>query len=230
MHSKNVKAKPEELLVDVIPLSQKKCAYPIQGLLAYATEENFLGRIVKGYHPEAEHICLMARNAAQRLCRVQNLLNNDNLGLFIFDGYRPLRAVKDFSVWMHQPPVGPYELERKQIHYPHLEKAELSHLGYIAKGVSKHCFGSTVDLTLIDLKTNQFLEMGACFDYFDDIAHATAPASVIGQTAFTNRQKLSAAMQSVGFIPYSKEYWHFDHPDLETDTPIDIEITIGLGT
>lgn len=216
---------PEKILIDVIHLSKELCSIPIQGELAYATKENFLGRIVNGYHPMAKQRCLLAQNAARKLCGVQNLLSKKHLGLFIFDGYRPLRAVKDFAEWIQQPPASDYELLRKQIHYPHLEKSQLAKLGYLAEKVSKHCFGSTVDLSLIDLKTQNLLDMGASFDYFDEIAHSTATADVIGHTAHHNRQSLFHAMNEFGFIPHPKEYWHFDHPELETDIPIDIEIT-----
>ncbi|NGX60426.1 MAG: hypothetical protein KR126chlam3_01599 [Chlamydiae bacterium] len=36
----------KELLVDIAHLSRKRCSVPIPGLLAYATKENFLGRVV----------------------------------------------------------------------------------------------------------------------------------------------------------------------------------------
>lgn len=215
----------QNLLVDVIHLSKELCAIPIQGELAYATKENFLGRVVKGYHPNAKQRCLLAHNTARKLCGVQNLLLKKHLGLFIFDGYRPLRAVRDFSEWMQQPPVDDYELLRKQIHYPRLEKSQLSKLGYIAEKVSNHCYGTTIDLTLMDLKTQNFLDMGASFDYFDEIAHSTATVDLIGHTAYHNRQTLFHAMNEFGFIPHPKEYWHFDHPERETDVPMDIEIT-----
>lgn len=220
-------SKSEHLLVDVIRLSQKSCKYPIRGELAYATRENFLGRIVNGYHPDAIDVCLMSKNAAAMLCKAQHKLNEQNLGLFIFDSYRPLRAVKDFMHWFDQPPANAYELERKQIHYPHLEKNQLSAHGYVASDVSKHCFGATVDLTLINLTTGKELNMGACFDYFDEISHSTVTPDVIGSEAFNNRQILSQVMQEFGFKTYKEEFWHFDG-EREIHDPLDIEITAEL--
>jgi len=215
----------ENPLIDLIQLSQTLCQQPIQGKLAYATRENFLGRIVKGYHPEVTGTCLFTENAAQALCNAQTALTTQGLGLFVYDSYRPLRAVRDFLTWIKEPVSDAYELERKRIHYPHLEKGELANLGYLALEVSNHCFGDTVDLTLIDLSTGQLLDMGACFDYFDEISHTTATAKQIGETAYKNRQILSDAMQQAGFMTYEKEFWHFTFQQRDIQTPLDFEIT-----
>jgi D-alanyl-D-alanine dipeptidase len=216
----------KNILIDAARLSRTHCPQIIQCQLAYATKENFLGRIVDGYHHEALDLCLMTPKAAENLCKIQNELNKDGLGLFVFDAYRPLRAVRDFMNWFEQPPAGPYELARKAIHYPHLPKNELSKHGYVASDVSQHCFGATIDLSLIDLKIGQLLNMGTCFDYFDPISHATVTAEEIGIEAFNNRQLLAKVMQSYGFMPYEKEYWHFDG-EKEVHEPIDIEIVHG---
>ena len=223
-------AKPEEVLVDVIALSEKQCSSPIQGALAYATAENFLGRVVDGYSPHASHICLLSCKAAHQLCLVQNALNEQGLGLFIFDAFRPLRAVRDFAAWYHQPITSVSEAYRKQLHYPYLEKTDLPRLGYAPQEVSRHCFGHAVDLSLIDLSTNQLCNMGTVFDYFDNTSHhpATSP-DVIGTEAYHNRQLLAQVMEEYNFIPYPLEYWHFDYKEQELDVPADIAIAPHLA-
>src|SRR3989344_6642439 len=203
--------KIQDVLMDVIALSKKDCDFPIEGKLAYATEENFVGRLIDGYSPETDELCLMTPRSAAALCQVQNYLNKKQLGLYIFDAYRPLRAVKDFVKWFYEPICREIEIERKKLHYPHIEKVDLGRLGYIAAEVSKHNFGHTVDLTLIHLKTKQFLDMGTCFDYFDELSHITATPDELGEEAYNNRNKLSEAMQKFGFMPYEKEYWHFNY-------------------
>jgi D-alanyl-D-alanine dipeptidase len=215
---------PPHKLIDLLNKSTKHCTSPIQCKLAYATSENFLGRRVQGYHINAASLCLLAPKAAAALCQAQNQLNQQNLGLFVFDSYRPLSAVKDFGIWMQQPVKDDYELARKAIHYPHIEKNQLAELGYVCDKVSNHCFGDTIDLSLIDLNTQQLLDMGACFDYFDEISHTTAPPEIIGKAAFANRQILANAMQQAGFIPYEKEYWHFTFAERECAEPMDFEI------
>ncbi len=219
----------QKQLVDVIKLSTQRCRNPIECKLVYATKENFLGRPVHGYHPDAIDFCLLTRNAAEALCQVQNQLIQQGLGLFVFDSYRPLRAVADFKKWMHAAAHDEYEFERKKIHYPHLEKNQLAELGYVCDDVSNHCFGDTIDLSLIDLHNKQLLDMGACFDYFDEISHITATEKIIGSTALKNRQILSDMMQQAGFIPYEKEYWHFTFREREIETPLDFEITPDLA-
>ena len=219
-------------LIDVIKLSQQDCQHPIQCQLAYATKDNFLGRIVNGYHPDAPHICLMTRSAAEALCDVQNALNKKQLGLFVFDSYRPLRAVKDFKEWMSQPSNDEHELARKKIHYPNVEKTQLAALGYVCDDVSNHCFGDTIDLSLMDIRSGKLIDMGACFDYFDELSFPTTPVEKIGLEAHRNRLILTEAMQAAGYQPYDKEYWHFTYHKREVEMPLDIEITpelAGLG-
>lgn len=219
---------PKDALIDVTALSAKLCTFPIQCILVYATKENFLGKMVDGYHPEAKDIGLLSKQAANALCQVQNDLYKDNLGLLIFDAYRPHRAVKDFCHWFQQPPAGEYELQRKQIHYPHIEKSQLDALGYAAGDVSRHNFGHTVDLTLIHIDTLTELNMGACFDYFDELSHANVSSDRIGIDAFNNRALLSQAMQRHGYMPYEKEFWHFEYKICEVDGPMDIAIDKSL--
>lgn len=223
------KISPADVLVDVIALSKMSCSYPIQGKLAYSTQDNFVGRIVNGYSPNASNVCLLAKKAAKQLCLVQQTLNDQGLGLFIFDALRPLRAVRDFSVWYHQPAASAHEEQCKKLHFPHLEKTDLVRLGYAPEGVSRHCFGHAVDLSLMDLKTHQLLDMGTIFDYFDATSHHPETSSeIVGHEAFQNRQLLAKAMEKFGFIAYPKEYWHFDYEEKELDEPVDMEITAEL--
>jgi D-alanyl-D-alanine dipeptidase len=215
----------EKILVDVCELSKQLCSYPIQGKLLYATHENFLGRVVDGYSEEAQNICLLTKATAFALCQVQNELNISKLGLFIFDAYRPLKAVKDFAKWFDEPIVNENELQRKKIHFPKIKhKKDLVTLGYAPDVTSRHNFGHSVDLTLIDIVTGKELDMGACFDFFDDISHSTATVDDIGKTAFENRIILTKVMQKNKFIPYDKEFWHFDYYKQEVEIPMDISI------
>lgn len=230
LERKKETARPEDVLVDVIALSRTCCAYPIEGFLAYATNENFLGRVVDGYVPSAARVCLLTQKAAMQLCSVQNALNKQGLGLFIFDAFRPLRAVRDFSQWYRQPPVNAYEMERKELHFPHLEKTDLVRLGYAPETVSRHCYGHAVDVSLMDLASGKLLDMGTIFDYFGAASHhPETSAEVIGQEAYRNRELLSLAMQAFGFVPYPLEYWHFDYQEKELEEPADLEIAPSLA-
>lgn len=218
----------KKILVDVVSLSEQQCETPILGKLAYACEENFVGRVIDGYCPKAADVILLAKQAASALCQVQNALNQQGFGLYIFDAYRPLRAVKDFAVWFRAPVANDYEQERQKIHYPYLEKADLVTQGYIPDTVSRHNFGRAVDLTLIDLNDHAFLKMGACFDFFDELSHHTATAEQLGEETYQNRQLLLNVMQEHNYQPYPTEYWHFDYHLIETEEPMDLPIDASL--
>ncbi|RTK92875.1 MAG: peptidase M15 [Rickettsiales bacterium] len=219
----------KENFVDVIALSAKICSAPIKGNLSYAKSENFLGRVVKGYYEDASDVCLLTKAVAETLCLVQNhLVENYNLGLLIHDAYRPLKAVKDFGEWAKQPPINDYELERKKIHYPNIEKTDLDKLGYVLSTISRHCFGNAVDVTLISLENGKEIPMGCVFDFFDELSHPTANVSQIGEEALKNRNTLIETMKLFNFEVYDVEYWHFDFYIREIDEPADFDITKSL--
>jgi D-alanyl-D-alanine dipeptidase len=222
---------PLENLTDVVALSKKQCSRPILAHLAYATPDNFIGQIIDGYTPDVTDFAMMTKDAAVALCEVQNtLLKTHNLGLLIYDSYRPKRAVKHFVRWSTEPVLdnaqGRLELTRKKIHYPHIEKEKMFELGYVAED-SQHCYGHTVDLVLIDEQGCE-LDLGACFDYMDKLSHDTATENDIGIDALQNRNILSQAMQQHGFLPYRFEFWHFSFKNKMINEPIDIEITETL--
>ena len=74
--------------------------------IRYATANNFVGRPLPGYDaPE----CILRRDAAEALRRVQADLASVNLGLKVYDCYRPERAVRAMWDWAHgrQAPSAP---------------------------------------------------------------------------------------------------------------------------
>lgn len=218
-------------LIDVVALSKLNCIKPISANLKYATNKNFVGRIIQGYEKNANDFALLAPIAAQQLCKVQDhLCNLYNYGLLIYDAYRPQQAVLDFLDWSQTPSYSKYELERKEKHYPFIEKNQLFELGYLAED-SEHCYGNTVDLVLINLKTHLPLELGARFDFMDQKSHTIASKEQIGEEAYKNRQILLNAMQLFGFKNYIKEFWHYTYgekSDRITQVPLNFKITADL--
>jgi D-alanyl-D-alanine dipeptidase len=219
-------------LVDAVSLSQQLCSVPVKGDLKYSYHENFIGRPIAGYQQDIRDICLLAPQAAKMLCKVQNILVSEyQLSLIIFDAYRPLRAIRDFVKWFDEIPTE-QEIQRKQIHYPSLLKNELANHGYIAEGISNHCYGQAVDVSLVSLNSHTELDMGTCFDYFGELSHSTQPEHSIGKIPYQNRKCLQVAMEQFGFIVHPKEYWHFDFHIRENLDPFDIvieEAVRGLG-
>jgi len=197
--------------------------------LKYASDDNFVGRLIDGYDKNAKNICLLTEKAAIYLCDVHNYLGDKyNYGLLVYDAYRPRRAVLDFLKWAKQPLASQRELAQKAKHYPRLEKPELFNLHYLTED-SAHCYGNTVDVGLVTEVGGSVLGMGACFDFLDACSHTTVTEEKIGEKAFQHRHILSQAMQEFDFEPYHKEFWHFSHPlAMEVNVPIDIPITPGL--
>ena len=64
--------------------------------MRYATEHNFTGRRVPGYDA-AE--CILHRQAAIALSKVQSALRERGMSLKVYDCYRPQRAVVAFVAW-----------------------------------------------------------------------------------------------------------------------------------
>ncbi len=215
------------MLIDVIRLSKKTCTKPIQCELKYATKDNFVGRIIAGYHDEVQNCALLTPKAAEALCQVQNFLNQSQQGLLIYDAYRPRRAVLDFIAWSKLPPGSSHELAQKTKHYPQIEKLELFELGYLSAD-SNHSYGRTVDLVLTDANDNA-LDMGAPFDYMDVKSHHSATASLVGEQAYKNRQILLQAMRKFGFEENEKEFWHYHFGDPRADLAQPLDVPISLN-
>lgn len=182
----------------------------------YATTNNFTGQIVPGYTTKK---VLLARVAAESLARVQQSALTKKLSLKIFDGYRPVKAVNFFQDWAQ---LTEDDVERKNRFYPSYNRSELFEHGFIALK-SSHSRGCAVDLTLVDLKTSQELDMGTEFDFFNDLSHTMNPE--IKGVQHSNRMLLKELMEREGFRNYSKEWWHFSFkPEPYPDVLFDFDI------
>lgn len=191
--------------------------------IKYAQYHNFVGCPIPGYNIPIAIIC---EEAAYALKAVQTELKSLNLGLKVYDAYRPQDAVDFFSKWAEDP----RDQTMKAEFYPSIDKVNIFAEGYIAKK-SSHTRGSAVDLTIIPLpvppqatwklgdpildgrlpKGQRFddnsLEMGTGFDCLDDLSHTANPN--ISAQARANRLLLKTLMEKHGFENYSKEWWHF---------------------
>ncbi|WP_320172805.1 M15 family metallopeptidase [Maridesulfovibrio sp.] len=165
----------------------------------YFGSDNFVGKRIDGY--KADRV-ILTRDAAAALAGAQKDLAPFGLGLKIFDGYRPQDAVLHFVRWAEDL----NDTRMKQKYYPGVQKKNLFRDGYIAEK-SSHSRGSTVDLTIIDLKTGQELDMGTGFDFFGpDSWPDNKDMSV---QVRSNRALLREIMVRNGFKPLKEEWWHF---------------------
>jgi D-alanyl-D-alanine dipeptidase len=183
--------------------------------LRYLGSDNFLGRPVEGY--EATRLVLSSA-ATDALVSVQVQLEVMDLGLLVYDAYRPQRAVDDFVRW-----AGDLDDQvNKQAYYPDVDKSELFERGYIAAR-SGHTRGSTVDVTLVALESGSPLDMGTAWDFFGPESWPDDAGATDQQRA--NRLLLRTLMMQAGFVPYAQEWWHFTlasepFPDTYFDFPV----------
>ncbi len=171
----------------------------IQLELRYCLNNNFVGQPVDGYKAE---VCILTNPAALALKKVQEDLKKDSLSLKVFDSYRPQQAVNHFSKWARNV----NDTLMKQQYYPNVDKRNLFRDGYIASK-SRHSSGSTIDLTIVDLKTGKELDMGTPYDYFGEASWYLHED--LTQTQKANRALLHNIMSKHGFRHYPKEWWHF---------------------
>lgn len=169
--------------------------------LAYATANNFTGRVVPGYE---DQISFLTDISCQHLKLVQDELKEFGLGLKVFDSYRPRSSV----LWLQND--WRYHLDDdpkiKNRFYPELTKEDLFIHGYVATR-SSHSRASTIDLTIIEVNTCKELDMGTEFDFFGEQSHTAHSKLKVEQRK--NRLLLKTLMEKNGFVNYKHEWWHF---------------------
>ena len=186
----------------------------IQEIRYYSTY-NFIGERIDGYE---EPCAILSIEAARALKAVSNELFVQGYRIKVFDAYRPACAVKQFVLWG----IEDQDIRMKPYFYPDLQKQDLFAEGYIAK-LSSHSRGSTVDLTLLDMKTGKEVDMGSPFDLFSEKSHPDYRG--ITDEQFENRMLLQHVMVRNGFVPIDCEWWHFTlknepYPDTYFEFPV----------
>jgi D-alanyl-D-alanine dipeptidase len=201
--------------------------------MRYLTNHNFIGRRIPGYR---ENVCLLTKQAAEALARVQARVRADGYSLKVYDCYRPQRSVDAFVRWGKDLS----DQRMKAEFYPRVRKSRVFKEGYIATQ-SGHSRGSTMDLTLIKLparkqeryhrgdrlrdcaapRSKRFgdntIDMGTGYDCFDPLAHPYAKR--FRGKVRRNRLRLREPMIAAGFKGLETEWWHFtlrDEPYPET--------------
>ncbi|MBQ7068215.1 MAG: M15 family metallopeptidase [Synergistaceae bacterium] len=171
--------------------------------IRYYSTYNFVGARIDGYE---EPCAMLTKEAAEALKKVSDELITKGYRLKIFDAYRPQRAVTHFANWAKDVD----DTKMKKYFYPDLDKSVLFKQGYIDYK-SGHSRGSTVDLTLFDMKTEKEVDMGGTFDFFGKRSHPDYKK--ITKKQYNNRMILRNAMLKHGFKPLSTEWWHFTLKD-----------------
>lgn len=198
------------VLADVVP--------DIIQEIRYYTTFNFVGRHIPGYD---EPVALMTHQAADSLRRVSDDLRAQGYRLKVFDAYRPMTAVRYFVQWGRIQ----NDTLMKQYFYPRVNKADVFRLGYLSSR-SAHSRGSTIDLTLFDMKAQREVDMGGTYDFFGEVSHHAYTRGLTPEQ-LRLRRLLRQTMERHGFKGVSTEWWHYTlrHepcPDLYFDFPVSV--------
>ena len=167
--------------------------------IRYFENNNFMRQPIDGYK---KPIAILTKPASIALQKVQHELNQKGYSLIIFDAYRPQTAVNHFIKWAKNLE----DTIAKREYYPEIDKSQLFELGYISER-SGHTRGSTLDLSIVDLKTKKNMDMGSSFDFFGSKSHHDYQQ--ITEKQKQNRQLLKSTMEKYGFKHYSEEWWHY---------------------
>jgi D-alanyl-D-alanine dipeptidase len=160
----------------------------------YATARNFTGKQIYSMP-----LCALLYPIASQLSLVQQALETAELGLLVWDAYRPLSA--QHCLWNACP-------DSRYVAPPD-------------QG-GRHTRGTAVDVTLVHIATGAPLDMGTAFDDFTANAHYTA--ATVSAEARANRKTLRDAMIAHGFEPYDYEWWHFDYQGWQRYPVLSIEL------
>jgi D-alanyl-D-alanine dipeptidase len=178
MYNKLVEKNSNKTLVDL-----EKFIPGIMLDIRYATDNNFYGEPVYNIHKAFARLPV-----AKALKNIQEELKSRNLGLKIYDAYRPYSVTVKF-----------YDKIKGTI--------------YLATpwNGSRHNRGCSVDLTLVDLTTGNEIIMPTEYDNFTEKAGHNYMK--LEPDAIANRKLLKEVMTKHGFLIYSAEWWHYDYAD-----------------
>ncbi|MGE5805781.1 MAG: M15 family metallopeptidase [Ignavibacteria bacterium] len=162
----------------------------------YATKNNFFGQAV--YEVQKAFLRL---SAAKALKKVQQELNKKALGLKIFDAYRPYSVTVKFY-----------------------EKYPDTNFVASAWKWTLHNRGCAVDLSVIDLKSGEEIEMPT--EYDDFTKRAGIHYNNLPEEQIKNRSLLLEVMVQNGFIPQKSEWWHYNFTGWEKYELMDIPFEV----
>lgn len=156
---------------------------------------------------KSAHISFVRKSVAEMLVKAQNLLPQE-YKLMIKEGHRDIQTQTEiFKEYM--------DFLKKE--FPNLTNRELYQKvsAYVAPPdiVPPHSTGGAVDLTLMTSDGKE-VDMGTRFnadpEESDFSNYTNAP---IGEDVREKRETLKKAMESVGFVNYPTEWWHWSYGD-----------------
>ncbi|NBO48461.1 MAG: peptidase M15 [Chitinophagia bacterium] len=157
----------------------------IQYDLKYATKNNFTGKRI---YPSSTNKTFLVKDAAEALQKVAAELKSMDMGIWVWDAYRPYRATVKFWKLIH---------DERYVANP-------------AKG-SGHNRGIAIDMSIYRLSDGKLIEMPTGFDNFSDTAHHDFMQ--LPENKIKNRALLKTMMERHGFRSFETEWWHYSWPN-----------------
>ncbi len=174
-------------------INLKKAIPTLQLDLKYAGKNNFMNQILY----KNVTITFLRKPAVDSLKKVQIELASLGYGLIIFDAYRPYSITE--KMW---------------------EPVQDDRYAANPKTGSGHNRGTSVDLSIINLKTRLPLNMGTDFDNFTDSAHHNF--TKLPKEVLQNRILLKTLMEKYGFNALETEWWHYSFKDAKNYELLDL--------
>ncbi|PFH82264.1 M15 family metallopeptidase [Bacillus sp. AFS088145] len=147
--------------------------------LKYNTNNNFTGKRIYNFSQ-----AILRTSTAKKLAKANAILKEQGYTIKVWDAYRPLSAQQ--TLWNAYP-----------------------NSNYVAKpdpkNIRGHQLGATVDITLCTLDGKE-VQMQSKFDDFSSRASRSYKRNSVQEKSY---QIMDKAMRQVGFVGYSKEWWHY---------------------
>ena len=161
--------------------------------LVYATNDNFVGKVLYDDLHKAFMLPETARRLADAQCRLKAV--RLDLSLLVYDAARPMSVQQ--QMW-------------EQVR----GTDKRSYVSNPKNGGGLHNYGAAVDLTIADSLGNA-LPMGCGFDYFGEEARPDREKDMLKCGQLTpehlyNRHLLRKVMTEAGFRVLPSEWWHFN--------------------
>ena len=148
--------------------------------LAYASEKNFTKTVIYDFDD-----AYLRYGTVKKLKSAQEKFLAEGYSILIWDAFRPVYAQGE--LWKVCP-------DPKFVADPNT-------------GYSSHSRGNTIDITLVDAKTGELLEMPSAFDEFG--LKADREYDDCTEEVADNARMFQKIMLECGFTPYEKEWWHY---------------------
>lgn len=180
-HKKEKTRKKEKTYTDTDLVKVADFIPDIKVELRYATKNNFTGKKIYDFDQ-----AYLRYGTVKKLAKAQEKLKKMGYSLLVWDAYRPVYA--QFRLWEICP--------------------DSTYIANPNTGYSSHSRGNTVDITMVSLDAGEDnVVMPTDFDDFS--LKADRDYSDCSKEERKHAEILEKTMSSVGFKPYSAEWWHF---------------------